>query len=121
MITPIILTAVFVLVLVCTLAAFKDVEFFSDVRMVLAPTVAALCVFSLGFGSESSGSSPLVETILLPYAALAYSLIFLALLWLLSRIPWVSMYLDNREIRKSPKEIETHKKLKKRDKRKISK
>ncbi|PHS04368.1 MAG: hypothetical protein COA78_16705 [Blastopirellula sp.] len=121
MITPIILTAVFVLVLVCTLVAFKDIELFSDVKMILAPTVAALCVFSLGFGNESSESSPLVETILLPYAALAYSLLFLALLWLLSRIPWVSRYFDNREIRKSPKEIETHNKSKKQDVRKISK
>jgi uncharacterized membrane protein len=77
------LAAVFVLVCICTLFAFEQTEF-RELKAVLAPCVSVLCVLALLRGTTGVPGETLIDTILIPYEALVYSLIFVAVLWLLS-------------------------------------
>ena len=81
--TPV-LIAVFVLVYVCTIFALEQTEF-CKAKFVLAFPVGILCVLSLLRGVGNSREESLVDVVLIPYEALFYALIFLVILWILSR------------------------------------
>ncbi len=78
---------VFILVFTCTMYALERTGL-REARCVLALAVSALCALGLLRGGAEQES--LIDAVLIPYEALAYSLILLAILWLLSRASlWV--------------------------------
>ena len=79
--TTLILIAVFVLVYICTVLAFKESEGLRNARFVLAFPVSMLCVLSLLRGGGNIEQKFMLNVALIPYRALAYTLIFIVLLW----------------------------------------
>jgi len=101
MIVPIVLISIFVLVYVCIVFAL-DHTGFREMRFVLALPVSVLCVLSLTRGGGHSQDVSMIDTVLIPYAALACSMVFVVVLLLLSRIHfWAQKYVGSRKIRKT--------------------
>jgi hypothetical protein len=78
--TTIILISIFVLVYICTVYAFGQSEL-CDAKFVLAFPVSVLCVLGVLRGDVQE--KPILELVLIPYAALAYALIFMVILLIL--------------------------------------
>ena len=57
-----------------------------NVNRVLAPAATILCILSMMGNFRTVQPESLIETVLIPWAALGYSILFVILLWLLSRI-----------------------------------
>lgn len=85
MVLAIVLASIFVLVFACTIYALGQTEF-REMKVVLALPVSVLCVLSLLRGTGNAQEKSLHDVILIPYEALVYALIFVVILWLLSRI-----------------------------------
>jgi len=81
--TILILSAVFVLIYICTVLALKEAGGLRDSRFVLAFPVSMLCVLSLLRGEGNIEQKFVLNLTLIPYRALAYTLIFIVILWLL--------------------------------------
>jgi hypothetical protein len=77
------LATVCVLVCACALFAFEQTEF-RELKAVLASCVSVLCVVALLRGNMGVPRETLIDTVLIPYEALVCSLVFLAVLWILS-------------------------------------
>jgi hypothetical protein len=77
------LATVCVLVCACALFAFEQTEF-RELKAVLASCVSVLCVVALLRGTMGDRGGTLIDTVLIPYEALVCSLVFLAVLWILS-------------------------------------
>ena len=68
---------------ICTVLALKESEGLRDARFVLAFPVSMLCVLSLLRGGGNIEQKFMLNVALIPYRALSYTLIFMAILWLL--------------------------------------
>lgn len=79
-----VLIAIFVLVYACTIYALEQTEFRKS-KLILAFPVGILCVLSLLRRVGNSREESLVDVVLIPYEALVYALLFLVILWILSR------------------------------------
>ena len=77
-----ILAPVFLVVFLCTRFALEHTEL-RDVKGVLSLAVSTLCVLGLLRGGGEK--EPLIDTVLIPYEALAFLLMFLVIPWLLAR------------------------------------
>jgi hypothetical protein len=79
--TTFILISIFVLVYICTVHSLGQSEF-RDARFVLAFPVSVLCVLGVLRGGDVQ-EKPILELVLIPYAALAYALIFMVIMLIL--------------------------------------
>jgi hypothetical protein len=79
--TTFILISIFVLVYICTVHSLEQSEF-RDARFVLAFPVSVLCVLGVLRGGDVQ-EKPILELVLIPYAALAYALIFMVIMLIL--------------------------------------
>lgn len=77
-ITALMLISIFVLVYICTAYALGQSELRS-VRFALAFPVSMLCVLSFLRGGENQ-EKPMLDLILIPYQALAYTFLFIIVL-----------------------------------------
>lgn len=82
--TTFILISVFALVYICIVYALGQSEF-RDARFVLAFPVSILCVLGFLRGGGNTQKKFTLDLVLIPYEALAYALIVIVLLWILSR------------------------------------
>jgi len=80
--TVLVLTPIFLVIFACTMFALEHTGL-REAKLVLALAVSALCM--LGLMRGGTGKESMVDVILIPYEALTYSLIFIVVLWLLSR------------------------------------
>jgi uncharacterized membrane protein len=84
-----ILISIFVLVYICTVYALGESEF-RDGKFVLAFPVSVLCVLSF-LRREDIQEKPILDSILIPYEVLAYTLLVIVIMLILfllrSRIP----------------------------------
>lgn len=120
MTVPIILIAVFVIVYVCTAYALEQTEL-RDAKFVLALPVGVLSILGMVRGSERAQESSVGDVVLIPYEALAYSLIFVVILWLLSRAyVWILKTWENRWIRRCAKDQKAHEIAMKQENHKIA-
>ena len=100
-----VLSSVFVIVFVCTVFALQQSPL-RKMKTVLAFPVSMLSVLSLMRGATIVQENLVVDTVLIPYAALACALLFVLLLWLLSQVHlWIRKGLRDRHGRSEPDEV----------------
>lgn len=97
-ITALMLISIFVLVYICTVYALGQSELRS-VRFALAFPVSMLCVLSFLRGGENQ-EKPMLDLILIPYQALAYTFLFIIVLLVFFLLrPRILRMLRRRHIR----------------------
>lgn len=98
-VTAIILISIFVLIYICTVLALRESEGLRDARFVLAFPVSILCVLSFFRGGEKQ-EKPILDLILIPYQALAYTFLFIIVLLVFFLLrPRISRMLRRRHIK----------------------